>query len=123
MYIFINKNIFEKYFYIIYSMKNKNKKTNSIFIEKPEINESDLEMISSNISNPKHDYKNIIYKIIHNICIKMKEKKVKKSVIIKKAEKIGIDLIRVEDSIERLKRSNLITEKNDFLYLISNLIY
>jgi uncharacterized protein YcfL len=104
-------------------MKNKNKKTNSIFIEKPEINESDLEMISSNISNPKHDYKNIIYKMISNICIKMKEKKVKKSVIIKKAEKIGIDLIRVEDSIERLKRSNLIAEKNDFLYLISNLIY
>ena len=97
-------------------MKNKNK-SNFVFKEKPEINEIDLEMISTNISKPENDYKNIIFKIIQNLCNKSKERIAKKNDVIIKAKSIGIDLMRVEDAIERLKRSKMISG-NDNHYFI-----
>ena len=42
-------------------MKKKKKKSNYTFLEKPEINKHDLEMISTNLCKPENDYKNIIY--------------------------------------------------------------
>jgi DNA replicative helicase MCM subunit Mcm2 (Cdc46/Mcm family) len=95
----------------------KDKKHNEVFTEKPEINELDLEMISTNISNPKYDYKNTIYRIILNLCSKSIDNKAKKEDIIIKAKKLNIDLMRVEDSIERLKRSEKILEKNGFIFI------
>jgi DNA replicative helicase MCM subunit Mcm2 (Cdc46/Mcm family) len=95
----------------------KDKKHNQVFTEKPEIDELDLEMISTNISNPKYDYKNMVYDIILNLCSKSRDKKANKEEIIKKAKKIDIDLMRVEDSIERLKRSEKIFEKNGFILI------
>ena len=97
-------------------MKNKNK-PNFVYKEKPEINEIDLEMISTNISKPENDYKNIIFKIIKNLCSKSKEKIAKKNEVIIQAKSIGIDVMRVEDAIERLKRSKMISG-NDIQYCI-----
>ena len=93
------------------------KKHKKVFTEKPEINELDLEMISTNISNPKYDYKNTIYSIILELCSKSIDKKAKKEDIIKKARKLDIDFMRVEDSIERLKKSQKIFEKNGFVFI------
>ena len=95
----------------------KDKKNPDVFFEKPELNEFDLDIISTNISNPKKDYKNLIYDIIFNLCSKSKEKKTDKKNIIKKAKKFNIDVIRVEDSIERLKRLRKIKVKNDFIFI------
>ena len=67
-------------------MKKKKKKSNYTFIEKPEINENDLEMISTNLCKPQKDYKNIIYKNINNIYIKSKGKKTTKNEIIQKGK-------------------------------------
>jgi len=107
MYI-IYENIFEIFKYIIYWMKKKKKKSNFTFIEKPEINENDLEMISTNLCKHENDYKNIIYRIIKDICIKSKRKK---------AKEFGIDIMRVEDGIERLKRSKTINGYDE-IYII-----
>jgi DNA replicative helicase MCM subunit Mcm2 (Cdc46/Mcm family) len=98
-------------------MKNKNNKSNFIFKEKPEINEIDLEMISTNISKPENDYKNIIFKIIKNLCNKSKGKIAKKNDIIIQAKSIGIDIMRVEDAIERLKRSKMISGNENQYYI------
>jgi len=98
-------------------MKKKNKKTDDIFVEKPEINEVDLEMISTNISNPKQDYKNIVYEIILNLCSKSNENKANKKDIINKAMKYNLDIMRVEDAIERLKRLKKIFSNDDFIFI------
>jgi hypothetical protein len=98
-------------------MKKKNKKIDDIFIEKPEINEIDLEMISTNISNPKKDYKNIVYEIILNLCSKSNENKANKKDIINKALKYNIDIMRVEDAIERLIRLKKICFNDDFIFI------
>ena len=98
-------------------MKKKNKKTDDIFIEKPEINEVDLEMISTNISNQKQDYKNIVYEIILNLYSKSNEKKAYKKDVINKAMKYNIDIMRVEDAIERLKRLKKIYFNDDFIFI------
>ena len=95
----------------------KNKNNLDVFVEKPELNELDLEMISTNISNPKKDYKNIIYDIIFKLCSNSKEKKTDKKNIIKIAKKFNIDVMRVEDSIERLKRLRKIKVKNDLIFI------
>ena len=57
-----------------------------------------------------------MYKIIINLCSKSIDKKVKKEDIINKAKNFDIDLMKVEDSIERLKRSEKIFEKMDLLF-------
>lgn len=116
MYI-IYENIFEIFKYIIYWMKKKKKKSNFTFIEKPEINENDLEMISTNLCKHENDYKNIIYRIIKDISIKSKGKKATKNGIIEKANEFGIDIMRVEDGIERLKRSKTINGYDE-IYII-----
>ena len=103
---------------IKFQRKKNDNKTDHIFTEKPEITENDLEMISTNLSKPGNDYKYIIYKIIDTICNKAKEKKAMKAEIIEKAKQFGIDLIRVEDGIERLIRSKKISGNEDQYYII-----
>jgi len=94
-------------------MKKNAKEADRIFRVKPELNELDLEMISTNLSKPENDYKNIIYKIIKMICNKSKGKKATISEIIEKAKNFGIDIMRVEDGIERLIRSKKISGNED----------
>lgn len=101
-------------------MQKKDNQKKFYFVEKPEINELDLEMISTNISNPKKDYIHVVYKIILYLCSKSKEKKTNKKDIIKKAKEFNIDIMRVEDSVERLKRLKKITLRNEFVFTIND---
>ena len=79
----------------------------------------DIDIIATGISHTQHDRMRIIMDVIQRLCNESKDGNAERGDVIRELEIEGIESIRVEEALDRLKRNGQIYEPAHGKYKIT----